>query len=161
MGRLEYPSGRPRTAVVGVGNVLLKDEGLGVHVARALQEMGIEDGGALRVLDGGTSPDVVLSLDDVDRLIIIDAAEGDCEPGTVYRFRLEDISQQAAAASSLHEVSFVQSLRILDTLGLRPKEVLIFGIQPKEVDWGLEPSVELAERIPEIARLVVEETTKC
>jgi hydrogenase maturation protease len=145
---------------VGVGNLLLKDEGIGVHVAHALKQMGLDNGRNLDILDGGTCPDVILSLDSVEKLIIVDAAEGNCEPGTIYRFRPGDVTGRAEACSA-HEVSLSHSLMMLDALGVKPKDVVIFGIQPKEVDWGLEPSVELAERIPEIARLVVEETTKC
>ncbi|MBL7120259.1 MAG: HyaD/HybD family hydrogenase maturation endopeptidase [Dehalococcoidia bacterium] len=152
---------RPKIAVIGVGNLLLRDEGIGVHVVQALQGMDLENSGDVQVIDAGTSPDVVLSLEGVDKLIIIDAAEGHCEPGTVYCFRPEELPQESAGIQSLHEVSFTQSLRILDNLGLKPKDIVIFGVQPKEIDWGLEPSVELTERIPEIVRLVLEETRKC
>ena len=146
---------------MGVGNLLLKDEGIGVHVAQALQEMGTGNGTDVQILDAGTSPDVLLSLEKVDKLIIVDAAEGGCEPGSVYRFRLDEAPQGNTEVHSLHEITFAQSLRMLDNLGLRPESTIVLGIQPKEIDWGLEPSVELARRIPEIVKLVLEETTKC
>jgi len=156
----ESLSGGPRVAVLGVGNLLLKDEGIGVHVAHTLKEMGLDSGANLNILDAGTCPDVILSLDSVDKLIIVDAAEGNCEPGTIYRFRPGDVASSAEACSA-HEMSFSHSLMMLDVLGAKPKDVVIIGVQPKEVDWGLEPSVELAQRIPDIVRLVVEETKKC
>lgn len=157
----EYRDKQPRIVVVGIGNLLLRDEGIGVHVVHALQGMDLENSGDVQMVDGGTSPDVVLSLEEVDKLIIIDAAEAHCEPGTVYCFRPEELPQESAGVHSLHEVSFTQSLRILHNLGRKPKDIVIFGIQPKEIDWGLEPSVELAEKIPEIVRLVLEEMRKC
>jgi hydrogenase maturation protease len=151
-----------RTLVLGIGNILLKDDGIGVHVARALQDMEVENVDDVQVIDGGTCPDVILSLEKVDRLIIVDAAEGECEPGTVYRFRPEDLPRESnLEAHSLHEVSFTESLQMLDNLGLKPDNIIIFGVQPREIDWGLEPSNELTERIPEIVRLVLEETRKC
>jgi hydrogenase maturation protease len=144
-----------------MGNLLLKDEGIGVHVAQAMQKAGLEHGSDLQIVDGGTSPDVLLSLDEVDKLIIIDAAKGDCEPGTIYRLGPEEIPQNNAGTTSLHEVSLTQSLQILDKFGLKPKKVVIFGIQPKEIDWGTEPSAELGQKIPEMVRLVLEEARKC
>jgi len=147
--------------VVGVGNLLLKDEGIGVHVVQALQGMDLENSGDVQIVDGGTSPDVILSLEGVDKLIMIDAAQGHGEPGTVYCFRPEELPQERPGIQSLHEVSFTQSLRILDNLGLKPKDIVIFGVQPKEIDWGLEPSVEVMAKIPDIVKLVLEETRKC
>jgi hydrogenase maturation protease len=147
--------------VAGIGNLLLKDEGIGVHVARALQEMDMAEAVDLQIVDGGTSPDVLLSLEKIDKLIIVDAARGSCEPGTVYRLRPEDLPQEDIRVNSLHQVSLFKSLRILDHLGLKPKEVVIFGVEPKEIDWGLEPSVELTQKIPEVVKLVLEEVRKC
>jgi len=151
----------PKIAVVGMGNLLLKDEGIGVHVAQALQEMAPENGSNLQIVDGGTSPDVLLSLDKVDKLIIIDAVKGDCEPGTIYRLGPDEIPENGAEATSLHQVGLMQSLQILDKFGLKPPKVVIVGIQPKEIDWGTEPSAELGQKIPEMMRLVLEEARKC
>jgi len=147
--------------VVGIGNLLLKDEGIGVHVARALQEMDMAEAVDLQIVDGGTSPDVLLSSERIDKLVIVDAARGSCEPGTVYRLQPEDIPQEDIGVNSLHQVNLSQSLRILDHLGLKPKDIVIFGVEPKEIDWGLEPSVELIQKIPEVVKLVLEEVKKC
>ncbi len=147
--------------VLGMGNILLKDEGIGVHVVHALQETGLGNGDGLRLIDAGTCPDILLSLDAAERLIFVDAADGDCQPGTVYRFRPEDLHPENPAIQSLHEADLFQCLRMLDNLGLKPADIVIFGIQPKEIGWGLEPSTELAQRIPEIVRLILEETTQC
>jgi len=63
--------------IVGVGNVLLKDEGIGVHVVRALQEMSLASpNGEVEVVDGGTSPSALDSAEGADKLIIVDAARG-------------------------------------------------------------------------------------
>lgn len=147
--------------VVGIGNILLKDEGVGVHVAEALQQINIDDTVDLQIIDGGTSPDVIFSLEEVNKLIIIDAVKGNCEPGTVYRFRPDDLPQENAGFNSLHEISFSQSLQIMGQLGLRPDDVIIFGIEPKDIDWGLEPSEELKHSIPDIVKLVLEEIKRC
>ncbi len=68
--------------IVGVGNILLKDEGIGVHVVRALQEMSLASPkGEVEVVDGGTSPSAFDTAEGADKLIIVDAARGGGEPG--------------------------------------------------------------------------------
>ncbi len=161
MANLESRNKQPKVAIVGVGNLLLKDEGIGVHVAQALQKLDLGETANLEIIDGGTSPDVFLSLQGVDKLIIIDAAKGDGEPGAIYRFRPEDLDQVIRGINSVHQVSFPHSLKIMDYLGLKPKNIVIFGIEPKEITWGLEPSAELSEKIPEIVKLVLEEVREC
>lgn len=157
----ECRSKQPRIAVIGIGNILLRDEGVGVHVAEALQQVNIDDTVDLQIIDGGTSPDVLLSLEEVNKLIIIDAAKGNCEPGTVYRFRPDELPHKNTGFDSMHEITFSQSLQIMNQLGLKPKDVIIFGIEPKEIDWGLEPSEELKNSIPDIVKIVLEEIKRC
>jgi hydrogenase maturation protease len=145
-----------RIAVVGVGNLLLKDEGIGIHVVHALQESPLPDG--VVVIDGGTSPDVLDYLEPADKLVIIDAAEAGGEPGAIYRFRPDDVTLETGEAISLHELGLISSLKTMSLLGKTPPEVIIIGIQPKEIDWGMELSPELKEKVPEIVRVVLKET---
>ena len=65
----------PRVVVLGLGNLLLRDEGIGVHVAQALQDVPSPDKVALEVIDGGTLSDVPLSFEEVDKLIVVDAVQ--------------------------------------------------------------------------------------
>jgi hydrogenase maturation protease len=145
-----------RIAVVGVGNLLLKDEGIGIHVVRALQELSLPDG--VVIIDGGTSPDVLDYLEPADKLVIIDAAEAGGVPGAIYRFRPDDVTLETGEAISLHELGLVSSLKTMSLLGKTPPEVIIIGIQPKEIAWGMELSPELKEKVPEIVRAVLKET---
>ena len=71
------------TAILGVGNLLMKDDGVGVHVARALASLDLPDD--VVVIDAGTDPDVAYDVDYADRIIVIDAVLGDGPPGTIYR----------------------------------------------------------------------------
>jgi hydrogenase maturation protease len=145
-----------RIAVVGVGNLLLKDEGIGIHVVLALQESPLPDG--VVVIDGGTSPDVLDYLEPADKLVIIDAAEAGGVPGAIYRFRPDDVTLETGEAISLHELGLVSSLKMMSLLGKTPPEVIIIGIQPKEIAWGMELSPELKEKVPEIVKAVLKET---
>lgn len=144
-----------RVAVVGVGNLVLKDEGIGVHIAHALQELDLPDGVA--VIDGGTSPDVLDYLEPADKLIIIDAAEAGGTPGTIYRFHPDDLTLETGELISLHELGLMSSLKMMSLLGKAPQEIIIIGVQPKEIDWGMELSPELQEKVPEIVRIVLTE----
>jgi hydrogenase maturation protease len=144
-----------RLAVIGVGNLLLKDEGIGVHITRALQQIDIPHG--IKIIDGGTSPDLPYYLKDVDKLIIIDAVKAGDKPGTVYRFHPHDVNIESERVISVHELSLEQSLKIMSLMGSEPKEVVIIGIEPKEIDWGIELSAELQQKIPEIVNIVLNE----
>jgi len=141
--------------ILGMGNILLKDEGIGVHAAHALQEMSLDEG--IEVIDGGTSPDIIPLIEGADKLIVIDAALGGEEPGTIYCFSPEDITTESGGLVSAHQMSFMANLSTMKGLGIEPKEVVIIGVEPKEMGWGLEPSPELQERIPEIAKAVLQE----
>jgi hydrogenase maturation protease len=151
-------SPRKKTVIVGVGNVLLKDEGIGVHVVRALQEMSLaspkED---VEVVDGGTSPSALDSAEGVDKLIIVDAARGGGEPGTIYRFTPDDVSGGPKLLTSLHDLTLLDSLRMMESVGNPPRETVIIGVEPAEVDWGLELTPTLRGKLPDIVRRVVEE----
>lgn len=151
-------SSSKRTVIVGVGNILLKDEGIGVHVARALQEMRLASPeGEVEVVDGGTSPSAFDSADGADKLIIIDAACGGGEPGTVYRFTPAGLSEEPKLLASLHDLGLLDSLRMMESVGNLPQDTVIIGVEPAEVDWGLELTPTLAGKLPDVVRLVVEE----
>jgi len=144
-----------RFAVVGVGNLLLKDEGIGVHIAHALQQIDIPYN--VKIIDGGTSLDLPDCLENVDKLIIIDAVKTGGQPGTIYRFHPYDMDIESEGIISLHELGLAQSLRMMRLIGNEPKETVIIGIEPKEIDWGTELSAELQQKIPEIINIVLGE----
>lgn len=151
-------SPRKRTVIVGVGNALLKDEGIGVHVVRALQEMGLASpGGEVEVVDGGTSPGALDWAEGADKLIIVDAARGGGEPGTIYRFAPDEVSGEPKLLTSLHDLGLLDSLRMMESLGDPPRETVIIGVEPAEVDWGLELTPTLRAKLPDVVRRVVEE----
>ena len=144
-----------RLAIIGVGNLLLKDEGIGVHIAHALQQIDIPHD--IKIIDGGTSLDLPYYLKDVDRLIIIDAVKAGGKPGTIYRLHPGDLNIESEGTLSVHELGLEQSLKIMSLMGSEPKEIVIIGIEPKEIGWGTELSTELQQKIPEIVNIVLGE----
>ncbi len=109
----------PRVVVIGVGNLLLKDEGIGIHVANALQEVNIPQGD--KIIDGGTSPDLIAYTEAGDKLIIIDAMKAGGKPGTIYRFHPQDLTSQAQRIFSAHDLGVEQSLKIMTLIGNESK----------------------------------------
>jgi len=146
-----------RIVILGVGNELLKDEGIGVHIARRLEDAPSPPGATLEVIDGGTLPDVLLSLEGVDRLVVVDAVQGGSEAGAIYRFGPEDIAADRMAVTSPHQVSFLDCLWMLERLGQGPGEVVIIGVEPEDIGWGLQLSATLQQRVPQIIRTVLSE----
>ena len=145
----------PRVAVIGVGNILLKDEGIGVHVIYALKRASLEGMDDSTIVDGGTCPDAFyLVPEGVDKLIVVDAVRGGCEPGTIYRFTPQDIVFRTGVIASLHQLGLSESLQMIGHSAHRPRQVVIVGVEPKEIAWGLKVSPELWRKIPVIIALI-------
>ncbi len=145
-----------RTLVLGVGNLLRQDEGIGVHAARQLVAQGVP--GNVEVLDGGTlGLELLAYLEGVERLLVIDCVEAGAEPGAIFRFSprsLPDWERQCRL--SFHQVGILEALEAAHLLGYTP-EVTVFGVQPACLDWGMEPSPEVAGAIPRLLELIRKE----
>jgi hydrogenase maturation protease len=153
---LEESSGMGKS-VLGIGNVLLRDEGIGCHVVHALEGIPLPD---VKIIDGGTCPDMLQLLEDADKLVIVDAVKGGGTPGQIYRFHLEDITLEQKPFLSLHDVGLVDSLMLMqlwhpDFIGIG--EAVIIGVEPREINWGLELSPELQEKMPQIIDAILSE----
>jgi hydrogenase maturation protease len=144
-----------RIVVMGTGNELLKDEGVGVHIVRELARHTFDF--PVELIDAGTVPDCWQGEEPVGKLIVIDAVYGGGEPGAVYRFSPEDVEFETALGTSIHQLSFVDGLKLSEIAGGKPEKTVIIGVEPKEVAWGMELSEELQGRIPDIVRIVLEE----
>ena len=145
-----------RITILGIGNLLLKDEGVGIHLVQRLSEK-LNDP-CVTIIDGGTTPDLFSLLnDDIDKLIIIDAAVAGDKPGTIYRFQADDLAAGSATPVSLHEMGLVDNLKLMDIFGNRPREITIFGVEPQVIKCGVELSPEVEEKIPRLIELVLDE----
>jgi hydrogenase maturation protease len=140
--------------ILGVGNVLQQDDGIGVRVVEALQARGLPSG--VQAFDAGTSPDAYYLAEGADKLILVDAVKAGGAPGSVYRLRLEE-AEGLPAAGSVHEIGLIDGLRLLELSGTKPKQVVIIGVEPREVGLGMELSSELEGKLEQIAERVLEE----
>jgi hydrogenase maturation protease len=125
--------------VMGVGNILLSDEGVGVHAIEAMKGMKLPEN--VEILDVGTGAlDIIDIIANREKVIIIDAVRGGGEPGVVYRFTPDDIAIQSPTPMSIHQFDIPGTLNMANLAGCMPREVVIFGIEPKQIDWDLELS---------------------
>jgi hydrogenase maturation protease len=144
--------------ILGIGNLLLSDEGLGVHFVQMLDknDLGYPN---LEIIDGGICAEFTSYIEDGCKLIVVDAIKGGRIPGTVYYLNIDDVIAQSASPPS-HEMGIIDSLKILKSIGIEPKETIIIGIEPKNLEPGLELSPEVAVKFRELNQLVVEEINK-
>ena len=116
--------------VLGVGNFLLSDEGVGIHVAQQLQKMPLAS--HVEVLDGGTGGfELITHFHGRKKVIIIDAVKTDDKPGTVFRFTPDDMAQLQQKAFSVHQFSLHELFYFVRQMKPRP-EVVVYGIVPLE-----------------------------
>ena len=143
---------------IGLGNLLLTDEGVGVHVIARLSERAARFPQA-DLVDAGTAGPAVLHLIAGRRkAVLVDCACMARPPGDIRRFTPDEVrSVKALAGSSLHQGDLLQTLELSRRLGECPATVVVFGIQPACVEPGAELSPALAARLDEYAELMAAE----
>lgn len=131
-------STRKSTVILGLGNTLLGDEGVGVHAVRYFQAM-LPGQADTEFIDGGTlSFTLVEAIEAAEKLIVIDAAELRCVPGTVRLFQGKEMDRFVGTSkkSSVHEVSLADLLVISCLTGHLPEYRALIGIQPASIAWS-------------------------
>ncbi len=141
--------GDERILVAGLGNLLLRDDGVGVHAVRALQQS--PPPGALAVEVGTAVLDALPLLERAEKVLAIDAMQAGGAPGSIYRCRVSDVAGQRERAS-LHEVSLLSVLHFIPA-DKRP-EISILAVEPGTIDYGLELTPEVEAALPHVVELV-------
>jgi hydrogenase maturation protease len=149
-------SRRNRTAIVGLGNIFMGDDGVGVRAVERIGQIGVPER-TLLVDIGTSSLDSMDVIVDSERLVVIDAVKGGSDPGTVYRLRPEDLASGRYEQLSLHQVSLLESLELARLKGRIAPDVVIIGVEPKSIRPGRELSSEVQARLTEVARAAIEE----
>ena len=146
------------TLVLGIGNTLLTDEGVGVHAIHYLQQHHADLAGT-EYIDGGTlSFTLAGPIEDAENLIVIDAAQLNENPGTVRTFvgTAMDDYLSSQRQRSVHEVGLMDLMSMVRLAGRLPKHRALIGVQPKSLEWGESPSKELAAAIPMVCEQAVQ-----
>jgi len=148
-----------RILILGVGNVLLNDEGVGVHIAQKMTTLDLPP--EVQVVEGGTDGFGLMHLIlEADRLILIDAVKGGGAPGSIYRFDLKDCPPYPDPfKTSVHQISILEVIHLADLIGSTPTTTII-GIEPKSTDMGMVLSPEVEAKIPKVIELVREEMNR-
>ncbi|MCL4515351.1 MAG: hydrogenase maturation protease [Firmicutes bacterium] len=176
-----------RVVILGIGNILKQDDGVGVRVVEAMARLPLP--GWVRLVPGGV-PGLHL-LDEiagVRKLIVIDATRGGCGAGTLYRLKVEapmradapwisvgvygvgvpavsdkvEVSLDAdmgvaGSAFSLHVFGLAALLRLARQTGAMPRQTVLIGVEPGNLDWGLELTQPVARQVDRVIRLALEE----
>lgn len=140
-----------KTLILGIGNTLLSDEGIGVHVLTDLEKSSSAVLENVITMDGGTlSFTLAGPIENCERFIVIDAAELKSEPGTIRVFENEAMDEYITSGNkkSVHEVSLADVMSITLLSGKLPEKRALVGIQPKHLDWGETPTEPVSAAIP-------------
>ncbi len=142
--------------VLGIGNLLLRDEGVGIHVVQSLLATPLGDD--VEVADGGTGgADLVDLIADRRKVVVVDAVDAGVEPGRILRLRPQNLLPGEGEMISLHQLGLVESLDMAGQLGCQPDDVVIIAIQPGDLSPGLDLSEEVAAALPAAVRAVLAE----
>jgi hydrogenase maturation protease len=135
--------------VLGLGNPIRTDDGVGVHAIRALAAQNLFSGD-VRMIEGGTlGLDLLPSLRGVTHLLALDAVDTGAAPGALSRFadgQLADLPIN----KSVHLLGFADLLGMINLLDGPPSKVILLGLQPKSTDWGTTLSTEVEVRLKDL-----------
>ena len=149
--------GKRRVVVLGVGNLLIVDEGIGVRCIEELERRP-SLGPDVACVDGGTSThELMEDLENLDTLVIVDAAATGRAPGTIVRLEGDSIPSSFSNKMSPHQHGINDLLASLALLGRAPKRVVLFGVEPHTIALGMELSPVVAATIPELCARVASE----
>jgi hydrogenase maturation protease len=144
------------TLVLGLGNLVHSDDGLGVHAIQALQrDPSVPPD--VTLMDGGTQGLALLPhISAYQRLLVIDALDVGEAPGTLVRLE-GDALKHLPGKASVHQLGFADLLVALELLGELPEQIVLLGIQPLSIDWGVELTPLVREALDRVPGLVMQQ----
>jgi hydrogenase maturation protease len=146
-----------KTLVLGLGNILLRDEGVGVRVVERLQER-YKFPSDVELLDGGTlGLDLMGYVEAADRVLVFDALDLGAEPGTLGRLEGEEVPAFLSIKISPHQMGLSDLLAAARLREVYPEEIVLLGAQPATIDVGLELSPVVAAQVDALVDKAVTE----
>lgn len=144
-----------KTLVLGLGNILLGDEGVGVRVVERLASLyRFPDG--VSVMDGGTlALDLLPYVEDTERLLAIDAVDMGSEPGSLVRIEDEQVPVFLSLKVSPHQMGLADILSAARLRDHFPEELILWGVQPGRISATLELSEEVSAQVDALVRGVL------
>mgnify|MGYP006304993419 FL=1 len=147
----------PHIVIMGVGSILMTDEGFGVRVVEALEEQ-YEFPENVSVVDGGVLGLNLLGvIAEADHLIVVDAVRNGGTPGDFHRLTGEAIPERVRAKNSLHQIDFLETLTLCQAVDEVP-ETVVLGVEPEDIDsLSVELTPTIKERIEPAIQMVLDE----
>ena len=133
--------------VLGVGNILMQDEGIGVHAVHEFwKEKDQYNEEEIDFIDGGTfTQDIFFLFEQYETILVLDVVRAGHDPGTIYSLDEAELVQNEKQMLSLHDIDLLDSLDMARMRGHRPA-LKVVGIEPKKIDWGTELTPILADK---------------
>jgi len=147
---------KPKVSLIGLGNILLMDEGVGVQAVEALRKRFdfLED--AL-LLDGGTlGLDLLPYMEGMEKILFVDALDLQKEPGTIAVLEDDEIPAILRPALSFHQVGLSDLLFASKFMGMKPEKIALIGIQPEKIETGLTLSDTLNENFERLLKTIMD-----
>lgn len=150
---------RKKVGIIGLGNPLRRDDGIGILLLHYLKQNEKVLSHTIDFIDGGTSGMNLLHfIEDYDIIFLLDAVDFKGQPGDMKKFTIDEITNRKLSLSlSTHEPDFLSVIMFLKGLDKLPKNLLIFGIQPKDMSYGMELSKELQAVLPKLQKQILKE----
>lgn len=147
----------PKILLLGIGNLIMSDDGVGVKVVQRIQrEFILPD--HVEVIDGGTlGLDLLPMLEEVERLIVVDAVETGMVPGTCVRLSGEELPIALETKVSPHQMGLKDLLAVARLMGHLPPEMVLIGVQPGSIEMDTELTPEVEAKVDVLIGSVLDE----
>lgn len=149
-----------KAVVLGVGNTILADEGVGVRVVEALERDYVLPEGVVAIDAGTSGMEMLEDLSDLDFLLVVDAIAAGKTPGDLVKLSGDEVPVFFRRNLSPHGIGLSDVLASLEFLGAEPKETVILGVQPVSLELSTELTPTIAARVPELVAQVVAELSQ-
>jgi hydrogenase maturation protease len=145
------------TLVLGIGNLIQSDDGVGIHAVRRLRALAdLPDD--VEVIDGGTMGlELLHCLEGVGILVVVDAVDSGLAPGTLIRMTGDQVPAYLSLKMSPHQIGLPDLLFAAKLRDLYPRQVVIWGIQPATIEMGLELSPAVVDQVDALVQEVLKE----
>ena len=138
--------------VIGIGNPLRKDDGIGVYLLKKLKDKNLDFDKKIDFIDGGTGGfNIIHYISNFKKLLIIDAIDFDSNPGeTIFFEYKKNKNLKNIQNYTIHDEDITKIIQLNQIINKNPKKIFIFGIQPKDISFGNGLSKNIEEKLDEI-----------
>jgi hydrogenase maturation protease len=149
-----------KITVLGIGNLLYSDEGVGIHILPLLEER-LSHYENVEVIEGSTDGMRLLgTIEETDYLIVVDAVNAGKDAGTIVTLVDDEIPAYFGVKMSIHQLGFQEVLSAAKIRETCPKHMILFGVQPASLELGLQLSAIVQAQLPQLAEKVVQQVKK-